>query len=92
MFVAHERFLLDVVEKYGRYPVSTDGETWYPHQTCQFLKLNHHIHSPYEKSIIERTMQYIKDRTIEGFDDYFPGSKKKCKLKHVKQWLNIFAD
>ena len=43
------------------------------------------------KSIIERTMQYIKDRT-ECFDYYFPCRKKRCKLKHVKQWLNIFVD
>jgi putative transposase len=37
-------------------------------------------------------MQYVKDR-IESFDGYFPCKKKnKCKLKHVKQWLNIFID
>ena len=89
MFVA-ERFLSDIVDKHGQHPVSTDGGTWYP-QACRFLKLNHHIHSSYEKSIIERTMQYIKDRTAEGFDDYFPCRKKNCKLKHVKQWLNLFA-
>jgi len=29
-------------------------------QVCRFLRLPHHIHSSYEKSIIERTMQYIK--------------------------------
>ncbi len=66
---------------------------WYP-QACRFLKLNHHIHSfvyQDEKSIIERTMQYIKDRT-ECFDDYFPCRKKKCKLKHVKQWLHLFIN
>ncbi|MER5176435.1 MAG: DDE-type integrase/transposase/recombinase [Candidatus Nitrosocosmicus sp.] len=93
MFVA-ERFLLDIVEEYGSYPVSIDGGTWYP-QACQFLKLKHHLHflrKDYEKSIIERTMQYIKDR-IECFDDYFPcNRKKKCKLKHVQQRLNLFAD
>ncbi len=88
MFVA-ERFLSDIVEECGEHPVSTDGGTWYP-QACRFLKLIHHIHSSYEKSIIERTMQYIKDRT-ECFDDYFPCRKKNCKLKHVKQWLNLFA-
>jgi putative transposase len=58
---------------------------------CRFLKLNHHIHSYYEKSTIERTMQYIKDRT-ESFDDYFPCRKKKCKLKHIENWLNLFVD
>jgi putative transposase len=90
MFVA-EHFLSDVIEGYGLHPVSTaDGGTWYP-QACKFLKLNHHIHSPFEKSIIERTMQYIKDRT-EGLDDYFPCKKNKCKLKHVKQWFNLFID
>jgi putative transposase len=42
--------------------------------------------------LIERTMQYIKDRT-EEFDDYFPcRKKKKCKLKHVINWLNLFVD
>jgi putative transposase len=89
MFVA-ERFLSNLIKDYDKHPVSTDGGTWYP-QACQFLKLNHHIHTSFEKSIIERTMQYIKDRT-ECFDDYFPCRKKKCKLKHVQQWLNLFVD
>ena len=81
MFVT-EHFLSDIVKEYGPHPISTDGGTWYP-QACKFLKLKHHLHSSFEKSIIERTMQYIKDRTTEGFDDYFPCRKKKCKLKHV---------
>src|SRR5215210_5883357 len=89
MFVA-ERFLSNLIKGYDKHPLSTDGGTWYP-QACRFLKLEHHIHSPYEKSIIERTMQYIKDRT-ESFDDYFPCRKKNCKLKHVQQWLNLFAN
>jgi putative transposase len=93
MFVVAERFLDGVTKEYDKHPVSTDGGTWYPPQACQFLKLQHHIHSAYEKSIvIERTIQYIKDRTTEGFfNDYFPCGKKNCKLKHVKQWLNLFA-
>ncbi len=90
MFVA-ERFLSSIVNEYGEHSISTDGEgTWYP-QTCQFLKLGHHIHSSFEKSIIERTMQYIKDR-IESFNDYFPCRRKKCKLKHVINWLDFFND
>ncbi len=94
MFVAIERCLSDVVEEYGEHPVSIDGGTWYPPQACKFLKLLHHIHSfvyKNEKSIIERTMQYVKDRT-EGFDDYFPCKKNKCKLKHIKQWIRLFID
>jgi putative transposase len=58
-----------VVEKYGKHPVSTDGGTWYP-KACRFLKIDHHIHSPFEKNIIERTIQYIKDGT-ENFDVTF---------------------
>jgi putative transposase len=88
MFVA-ERFILNLVKRYGEHPVSTDGGTWYP-QACRFLRLCHHIHSKYEKSIIERTIQFIKDRT-EHFDDYFPCRKSKCKLQHVQKWLNLFV-
>jgi putative transposase len=88
MFVA-ERFLSGLVKDYGNHPVSTDGGTWYP-QACQFLKLDHHIHSPLEKSLIERRIQYIKDRT-ESFDDYFPCRKEKCKLEHLKRWFELFA-
>ena len=77
MFVA-KRFLDGVTKEYDKHAVSTDGGTWYPPQTYQFLKLQHHIHSAYEKSIIiERTIQYIKDRTTESFDDYFPCKRKK---------------
>jgi putative transposase len=91
MFVA-EQFLSNVVKEYRERPVSTDGGTWYLPQVCQFLKLNHHIHSSYEKSIIEGTIQYIKDRTEECFDDYFPCRKHGCKLEHVINWLNLFVD
>ncbi len=89
MFVA-ERFLSDIVRDYGKHAVSTDGGTWYP-QACEFLKIQHHVHSSIEKSLIERKMQYIKDRT-EGFDDYFPCKIKNCKLNHVRNWLNLFAN
>ena len=63
---------------------------WYP-QACRFLKLVRHLHSHYEKSLIERTIQYIKDR-VECFDDYFPCKKNKCTLNHLKQWLYLFID
>ncbi len=82
MFVA-ERILSQAVSRYGKHRVSSDGGIWYP-GVCKFLKLKHHLHSSFEKSIIERTMQYVKDRT-ERFDDYFPCRKNKCKLTHIKQ-------
>ena len=60
-------------------------------QACRFLKLKHHLHSSYEKSLIERTIQYVKDR-LESFDDYFLCKKNKRRLDHVKQWLGLFVD
>ena len=89
MFVA-ERFIAGLVKEHGKHPVSTDGGTWYP-MACRFLKLKHRLHSSLEKSLIERKMQYIKDRT-ESFDDYFPCKSKNGKLKHVRNWLQLFVD
>lgn len=90
MFVV-ERFVVDLIKIHRKHPISLDGGTWYPPQACKFLKLDHHLHFSFEKSIIERTMQYIKDRT-ESFDDYFPCRIKDCKLKHISNWLNLFVD
>lgn len=67
------------------------GGTWYS-QACRFVKIKHHLHSSYEKSIIERTIQYIKDRTECFDDDYFPCKKEKCKLQHISNWFNLFVD
>src|SRR5690348_1573716 len=90
MLVA-ERFIHELSTTYGKQSVSTDRSgTWYP-QACKFLKLEYHLHSTFEKSTIERTIRYIKDRT-ECFDDYFPLRKNKCRLEHVMHWLNLFID
>ncbi len=92
MFVVAERFIADLINIHGKHPIvsTNDGGTWYP-QACKFLKLDHHIHSTLEKSIIERTIQYIKDRT-ESFDNYFPCRKEHCNLFHIKNWMNLFVD
>jgi putative transposase len=99
MLFVDESFIASLMNRYGKHPVSTDGggggggTRWYPPQACQFSKLKLHIHFPFEKSLIERTMQYLKDRTEESFDDYFPcKGKEKCKLKNVRNWLNLFVD
>ena len=64
MLVA-ERFIASLINKFGKHSVSTidGGGTWYP-QACRFLKVDHHVQSSLEKSLIERTMQYLKDRTM----------------------------
>ena len=74
MFVA-ENFLRSLVSKYGKHIVYTDGGTWYP-QACNFMHLKHRLHSPIEKSLIERIMQYFKDRITECFDGYYHFTKK----------------
>jgi len=50
MFVA-EGFLSAIVEKHEDRLVSNDENTLYS-QACRFLKLQHHIHFPWEKSLI----------------------------------------
>ncbi len=56
MLVA-EQFLKGLVKKYGKHNVSSDGETWYP-QACEFLEVKHHLHSAYEKNIIEQQYNF----------------------------------
>ncbi len=84
-----ERFISSLVQIHEKHPVSADGGTCYP-QACMFINVDHHIHSALEKGLIKRTTQYIKDRT-ESFDDYFLCKLNNCKLKHVQNWLNLFA-
>ncbi|MGC2383801.1 MAG: DDE-type integrase/transposase/recombinase [Nitrososphaeraceae archaeon] len=74
MFIA-ERFISSSIKEYGKHSISIDGGTWYP-QACRFLRLKHHTHSTFEKSLVERTMQYIKDRT-KSFDGYFHCRKRE---------------
>ena len=69
----------------------TDGYSWYP-RACTFLHLKHRLHSPLEKSMIERMMQYFKDRT-KSFDDYYPcnSNKQNCDLQHVYNWIKFYV-
>ena len=80
MLVA-EKFIKSLVYKYGKHPVYANCGTW-SDEACNILKLKHHIHSPFEKSLMERVNQYFKDR-IENFDDYYPCVKNECNLFHV---------
>ena len=61
MFIV-EKFLNSLIRDYGKHTLSTDGGTWYPY-ACKLLKVKHHLHSTYEKSIIERTIQNTLLRT-----------------------------
>jgi putative transposase len=52
-----EKFMRSLVSKYGRHVVYTDVGTWYD-EACTILKLKHYLHSPLEKSLMERVNQY----------------------------------
>ncbi|MER5175840.1 MAG: hypothetical protein ABJB73_08720 [Candidatus Nitrosocosmicus sp.] len=74
----------NVVEEHGQHPglTSNDGSNWYL-QACKFLKIDHHIHFfvyKNEKSPIKKTIQCIKDRKAQCFDNFFSCKKKKCRL------------
>ena len=88
MLVA-EKFIKSLVENYGKHSVYTDGGTWYD-EACNVLRLKHYLHSPLEKSLIERVNQYFKDR-IESFDDYYPCMQIECNLLHVNNWIQFFV-
>ena len=57
MIVA-EAFLSSLIRMYGKHTVYSDGGTWYP-EACVSLNLEHGLHSSYEKSIVERTIEYL---------------------------------
>ena len=52
MLVA-EKFIRSLVDKYGKHTVYTDGGTWYD-EACNVLRLKHYLHSPFQKSLMER--------------------------------------
>jgi putative transposase len=69
-----------------------DGKTWYSPQACQFLNLQHHLHSSFGKSnFIERKTRYITDKNKEGFDDYLPYKRKKMQTITCDQLVKIIC-
>ena len=51
--IVAEKFIRSLVEKYGKHTVYTDGGTWYD-EACNVLRLKHYLHSPLEKSLMEK--------------------------------------
>jgi hypothetical protein len=60
MLVA-ESFLRSLIKIYGKHTVYSDGGSWYP-EARSYLGLKHLLHSPLEKNMIERTIEYFKVR------------------------------
>jgi putative transposase len=55
-------FLSSLIRIYGdKHTIYSDGGgTWYP-EVCVSLGLKHRLHASYEKSIVERAIEYLKD-------------------------------
>jgi putative transposase len=87
MLVA-EKFIRSLVQKYDKHTVYTYGGTWYD-EACNVIGLKHYLHSAYQKSLMERVNQFLKDR-IENFD-YYPCIKEECNLFHVSNWIQFFV-
>ena len=83
------RFFKQLRNRYGRKPIFTDGARWY-NDACRWLRLQHQVYGTELKNIMERFIQYLKDRT-ECFDDYFPCRKPDCDRQHVWNWLKLFV-
>ena len=90
--ISVELFLRDLIRKYGRHQVWTDGADWYP-PACESMNLRHHVYPHYSWlwEVTERAVQKLKDR-LESFDDMFPCRSygTRCRLKHVWNWINAF--
>jgi putative transposase len=54
------------------------------------IGLKHYLHSPFQKSLMERVNQYFKDR-IENFDDYYPCRQMECNLFHYYNLIQFFV-
>ena len=70
MYISKDRTVLtcyNFIEKlrrlYGsKYTVYTDGAYYYD-QACRWLRIKHLVYDNKDKNMMERAIQYIKDRT-----------------------------
>ena len=79
-------FLKSLIQKYGKHIVYSDGGTWYP-EACKVLGLKHYLHSPLQQNLIERIMQYFKDRTESFDDDYYPCNSKRKEIVIIVMYI-----
>jgi putative transposase len=70
----------------SRMKVLTDGAQYY-RAACKFLNLDHDVYDSKARNLMERIVQYVKDRT-EDFDDYIPCRREKCDKRHAQMLLS----
>jgi len=85
-------FIRRLAHKYGRVPIYTDGAGWYS-DACRWAGVEHVVYGHPLKNLMERMVQYVKDRT-EAFDDLFPARKSRLSsrraFEHMLNWLSAF--
>jgi transposase-like protein len=73
----------------SRMKVLTDGAQYY-RTACKFLNLDHDVYDLRLRNLMERIIQYVKDRTRD-FDDYIPCRRERCDKKHAQMLLSSIA-
>jgi len=73
----------------SRMKVLTDGAQCY-RTACKFLNLDHDVYDLRLRNVMERIIQYVKDRTRD-FDDYIPCRRERCDKMHVQMLLSSIA-
>ncbi|MEM1546131.1 MAG: hypothetical protein QXP91_06700 [Candidatus Methanomethylicia archaeon] len=84
------KFLKKVKTTYGsNIIVLSDGAHYYK-ASCRILKLKHELYGLEVRNLMERIIQYIKDRT-RLFDNYIPCMKNKCGNEHALMLMKSIA-
>jgi len=79
-------FIKRIKAIYGsKITILTDGAPYYK-ASCKILNLRHGVYSSETRNLMERIVQYVKDRT-KLFDNYIPCIKDKCNEEHAKTLL-----
>jgi hypothetical protein len=90
MLIVAEYFISPLIDKYGKHHISTEMEGPDIHLNLPLSETKTSFAFLIREKFDRKNMQFIKDRTEDCFNDYFQyRRKKKCKMKHVKQWLNL---
>jgi len=70
----------------SKITILTDGAPYY-RASCRILNLRHGVYSIEVRNLMERIIEYVKDRT-KLFDNYIPCIKDGCDEEHAEMLLN----
>ncbi len=80
------------MRRYGGVPIYTDGAGWCA-DACRWAGAEHAVYDRPLRNLMERMVQYIKDRT-EAFDDLFPVGGRRLApgraFERMHNWLSAF--